>query len=599
MLKTYETEPQVLVQIGDLPAVCHNLTCDYAYVEPVGEISAFTFNQDAGTLNIVGSSLPSNSSNITSVTFAHSTCTIDESTRTETNIDCTLDRAPVCGDYTPILLTYLGIIPNAGTVATQSVSCSIASAHPTTALNLIGADNITITGTNFPWDLSTSTVAISFGNALATVCTPKLSLSTELVCLTEAFDATADANGVDIPITVTINGQTVTNTLLFAMKPSVKSGMSLTPSSVSPVLKTNVTIQLESDFPYTLSKDDFTVNATNQTNTTYIRYLKVIDVDDAAKTVVAKFGGAWSGTYVVSVRHAQFGLVKTTDLVLDVSSEVTSISRNTASIYGGTLLTIVGTNYGDVITDNPVQISYNGGWGSSHCYVQSTNSTVVQCRIDDSKTIEDNKVGEAVVFLKTSEESKCEGDKCKMTFTSVLPTLTSAAVEFDTTLNEWIYAVVGTGFTGDASTSELKIGGLDQTVHEFSATRVAFKLNNLTSTSLSAAKLYFDIGIPENHAVVSNTTLVTEPKLVSISISEGSVGGSNITANIQGVGTATSGLELVDSVSGSSLCTKLTVLSYGQVQCQTIAGELAAGTQFSVKLSGSTYECANTDTTKC
>jgi len=105
-------------------------------------------------------------------------------------------------------------------------------------------------------------------------------------------------------MTVKINGQTVTNTLKFAMKPSVKSGMSLIPSSVSPVLKTNITIQLESDFPFTLSKDDFTVNATNQTNTTYIRYLKVIDVDDASKTIVAKFGGAWSGTYDVSVRHA-------------------------------------------------------------------------------------------------------------------------------------------------------------------------------------------------------------------------------------------------------------------------------------------------------
>jgi hypothetical protein len=44
MLKTYETEPQVLVQIGDLPAVCHNLTCDYTYVEAVGEITAFTFD---------------------------------------------------------------------------------------------------------------------------------------------------------------------------------------------------------------------------------------------------------------------------------------------------------------------------------------------------------------------------------------------------------------------------------------------------------------------------------------------------------------------------------------------------------------------------
>ena len=366
-----------MVQIGDLPAVCHNLTCDYVYVEAVGEVMGFTFNQAAGTLNLVGTSFPANMTNITSITFAHSTCTIDASTYSETNIDCTLDRAPVCGDYTPVLLTYLGIIPNAGTVATQTVTCSIASAHPTDSLNLIGADNITITGTNFPWELSTSTVAVSFGNALATACTPKLSLSTELVCLTEAFDATADANAVDLPITVTINGQTVTNTLRFAMKPSVKSGMSLTPSSVSPVLKTNVTIQLETDFPYTLSKDDFTVNATNQTNTTYIRYLKVIDVDDAAKTIVAKFGGAWSGTYDVSVRHAQFGLVETGGLVLDVSSEVTTISRNTASIYGGTLLTFVGTNYGDVYTDNPVQISYNGGLGSTDCFVESTNSTTI------------------------------------------------------------------------------------------------------------------------------------------------------------------------------------------------------------------------------
>ena len=186
-----------------------------------------------------------------------------------------------------------------------------------------------------------------------------------------------------------------------------------------------------------------------------------------------------------------------------------------------------------------------------------------------------------------------------MTFTSVLPSLTSAAIEFDTTLNEWIYAVVGTGFTGDASTSELKIGGLDQPVHEFTTTRVAFRLTNLTSGSLSSAKLYFDIGIPENHAVVANATLVTEPKLVSLSISEGSIGGSNITANIQGVGTATTGLELVDSASGTSYCSKLTVLSYGVVQCQTIAGEVAAGTQFSVKLDGTTYGCANSDATQC
>lgn len=155
-------------------------------------------------------------------------------------------------------------------------------------------------------------------------------------------------------MTVIINGQTVSNSQVFDMKAAVISGTSITPSSVSPVLKTEVTVQLDSDFPFTLNRDDFTINATDQTNSSYIRYLKVVSVDDAAKTIVAKFGGAWSGTYDVTIRHAVYGLVETSSLVLDVGSEVTSVSRNTASIYGGTLLTIVGTNYGTVYTDNPV-----------------------------------------------------------------------------------------------------------------------------------------------------------------------------------------------------------------------------------------------------
>ena len=45
------------------------------------------------------------------------------------------------------------------------------------------------------------------------------------------------------------------------------------------------------------------------------------------------------------------------------------------SIYGGTLLTIEGVNFGKVITDNPVQISRNGGLGSIDCYVQTITTT--------------------------------------------------------------------------------------------------------------------------------------------------------------------------------------------------------------------------------
>ena len=171
-----------------------------------------------------------------------------------------------------------------------------------------------------------------------------------------------------------------------------------------------------------------------------------------------------------------------------------------------------------------------------------------------------------------------------MTFTSDLPTLTSAAVEFDSANNQWLLAIIGENFTGDASTTEFKVNGWDQTIKSWSASRVEVTLNNLTSTSLALSKLYFDIGIPANHSIVSNSSLTLEPKLVSLSIAEGSVGGTNITANVQGVGTSTTGLELVDSVTGASLCSKLAVLAYGVVQCQTIAGEIASGTQFAVKL---------------
>jgi len=35
--KTYETKPQMIVSVDGLPAVCHNLTCDYTYSVPTSE----------------------------------------------------------------------------------------------------------------------------------------------------------------------------------------------------------------------------------------------------------------------------------------------------------------------------------------------------------------------------------------------------------------------------------------------------------------------------------------------------------------------------------------------------------------------------------
>ena len=179
---------------------------------------------------------------------------------------------------------------------------------------------------------------------------------------------------------------------------------------------------METDFPYTLLKEDLSINATSTDDPTYIRYMNVIAVDDEAKQFTAMFGGAYSGTYQIHIRHREYGLVGTDNLLLDVSASITEYYPMTGSIYGGTLLTITGNNFGNVYTDNPVQISNNGGIGSVDCFVKETSDNEIKCRLD----VGIEKVGgiedTMIVFLKTSEEAVCEPkENCLFTWNSFIP----------------------------------------------------------------------------------------------------------------------------------------------------------------------------------
>jgi hypothetical protein len=87
------------------------------------------------------------------------------------------------------------------------------------------------------------------------------------------------------------------------------------------------------------------------------------------------FGGAYSGTYSVQIRHDHFGLIDTAGLRFTVGSEVTTFSPQTGSIYGGTLITIQGTNWSNDKLDNPVSISFNGALGATTCFVLTTSET--------------------------------------------------------------------------------------------------------------------------------------------------------------------------------------------------------------------------------
>lgn len=113
MLRTYETEPQLIVSVGNLPAVCHNLTCDFTYILPEGEVTAFTFVESTKKLVLTGTDMPSLIANISKVEFALAECTVDVSTLTATNLECTLDKEPTCGSHLPLLTSQLGVVPNA------------------------------------------------------------------------------------------------------------------------------------------------------------------------------------------------------------------------------------------------------------------------------------------------------------------------------------------------------------------------------------------------------------------------------------------------------------------------------------------------------
>jgi hypothetical protein len=241
--------------------------------------------------------------------------------------------------------------------------------------------------------------------------------------------------------------------------------VSIAPASVNPTLKTKVTITLDPNFPGTLNRKDFSVSATNTKDAKNVRLLNVIEVDQTKKTLLCMFGGAWSGQYKISIRQNNYGLLDTdtNKVELTVESTVSSVSPQTGSIYGGTLLTIKGTNFGKEFTDNPVQISTLGAVGSVDCFLQKISTTEIQCRLDTT-TQEDKKKGEVVVFLKTSEEAKCDPKtKCAWTYTSTIPEVTEIAAKWDDTDLEWTVEVIGKGFSGTKDTTELFVDGSKMT----------------------------------------------------------------------------------------------------------------------------------------
>jgi hypothetical protein len=118
----------------------------------------------------------------------------------------------------------MGLIPVKSDVAKTQIDCTITAIAPATDLNVLGFDNLTITGTNFPRYLTDNTIDIEFSNTQKTKCLAQVSDSTKLVCLSQRFDKVANLNE-ELTMKVTINGLAVANSLKLKMKATNKKGI--------------------------------------------------------------------------------------------------------------------------------------------------------------------------------------------------------------------------------------------------------------------------------------------------------------------------------------------------------------------------------------
>ena len=202
-----------------------------------------------------------------------------------------------------------------------------------------------------------------------------------------------------------------------------------------------------------------------------------------------------------------------------------------------------------------------------------------------------------VVFLKTSEEASClDNLECKFTFTNLLPNVTAVTSEWDSASSAWTVKLSGTGFTGNATTSMLSVAGIEQPAVAVLPSTAVFKITNALNAKLTGIRLFLDLGIPDGDRAMLDTGVELTPKLVGISSNKGSLGGSAIVFNVQGVGSVdvVSDITFVDAdAKDQKLCSNITTLAYGKVECRTLPVSVPAAAAIKIKVGTVEAECAN------
>lgn len=103
--------------------------------------------------------------------------------------------------------------------------------------------------------------------------------------------------------------------------------------------------------------------------------------------------------------------------------------------------------------------------------------------------------------------------------------------------------------------------------------------------------------MPEGYELLLNG-LEFEPKLAGLTTNSGSVAGSRIYASVAGIGLDATDVTLVDG-DGTEICQAIAVYEYGELECDTIEGEIVEGTLIYLSVSSVAYNCSSLDEGDC
>jgi hypothetical protein len=135
-------------------------------------------------LTITGTSLPLATTDV--ITFGPVLCITDYVQSTNTSVVCDLADTITSGDWVVVYLSEHGFIPNE-IITTIDVPVNVTAVSPSTDVNFLGGDVMTITGTSFGYDVSNITAVWSDG----TVCTVTSALMDSITCTNGRFTSSA------------------------------------------------------------------------------------------------------------------------------------------------------------------------------------------------------------------------------------------------------------------------------------------------------------------------------------------------------------------------------------------------------------------------